>query len=212
MPPKKTKRDEIRTVISSMQSHQGLVIVVSGPSGAGKTSVCEKLVAKSPDLSISVSFTTRRPRKGEKNGRHYYFVSKQEFLEECGAGRFLEWAEVHGHCYGTPRDYIEQQIQAGKHTVLDIDVQGARAMKEAYRDAVLIFLVPPSLAELERRLKGRKSDSPDDISIRLKVWAREFSCYPMYDYLVINGDIGETVETIHAIIKAEKYRTSRLNA
>lgn len=186
------------------------MVVVSAPSGAGKTTVCEKLVAKAPDLRMSISFTTRRPRKGEKNGEHYYFVSKSKFQEELDRGRFLEWAEVHGHFYGTPRDLIEKQILAGKDTVLDIDVQGARRIKDSLSEAVLIFLVPPSLAELKKRLRGRKSDSPDDISTRLKIWSVEFNCYPVYDYLIVNDSVDKAVESIHAIIKAERCRTARL--
>lgn len=194
-----------------MKSRNGLVIAVSAPSGAGKTTLCENLVARAPDLSISVSFTTRRPRKGEENAKHYHFVSRKIFEEERDRGRFLEWANVHGHYYGTPRDFIEKQIRAGRDTVLDIDVQGTRAIKEVYPGAVLIFIVPPSLAELKKRLKGRGSDSPDDVDMRLNIWAREFNCHPVYDYLVVNEDAEKAVENLHAIIKAERCRTTRLN-
>jgi guanylate kinase len=204
------QQDEIKQVVSSIQSRRGMAVVISAPSGTGKTTVCEQLVAVAPELSLSVSYTTRRPRAGEKDGTHYYFVSKKKFREELERGEFLEWAKVHGHYYGTPRGYLEERIRAGRDTILDIDVQGARAIKEALDDAVLIFLVPPSRTELRRRLKGRKSDSPADIDTRLGISAREFSCYPLYDYLVLNSNTDEAVGDLQAIIRAERCRTSRV--
>ena len=210
MVSKSTQPDDIASVVSTLRSRRGLVIVVSAPSGAGKTTVCERLLAEMPELRMSVSFTTRRPRRGEKNEQHYHFVTKRKFREERDRGRFLEWAEVHGHFYGTPRDFIEKRIRSGKDTVLDIDVQGARAVKEAIPGAVLIFLLPPSLAELEQRLRARSSDSARDIGIRIRKAAAEFSCYPhMHDYLVINEDIEEAVGNLQAIIKAERCRVGR---
>jgi len=209
MARKPARQDDIEVVVSKIKSRRGLIIVVSAPSGAGKTTICERLVSEAPELSLSVSFTTRRPRKGERDGTQYYFVSKEKFLQERDEGRFLEWAEVHGHFYGTPRDFIEKRVQAGRDTVLDIDVQGARAIKETHREAILIFLVPPSFNELERRLKERKSDTPDDIDARLNIWAREFSCHPAYDYLVLNENVDEAVANLHSIMRAERCRTSR---
>ncbi len=212
MATQRTKADPIAPVVSALRSRKGLIIVVSAPSGAGKTTVCERLLADMPELAMSVSYTTRRPRKGEKNGKDYFFVAKKTFLDELDRGRFLESAEVHGHYYGTPRDLLEKRIRAGKDTVLDIDVQGAYSIGQAFPDAVLILLMPPSLAELERRLKGRGSDKSKDIERRLWKASREFSCHPRFDYLVVNEDIDEAVEDLKSIVRAERRRADRLNS
>lgn len=207
----KPKSDPIVPVVEALRSRKGLVIVVSAPSGAGKTTVCEKLLAEMPELSMSVSYTTRRPRKGERNGKDYYFVSKKKFLEERDRGLFLEWAEVHGYYYGTPRDFLERRVRAGKDTVLDIDVQGAYKIGRAFPEAVLILLLPPSLTELGKRLKRRGSDSAKDINVRLRNAKAEFHCHPTFDYLVVNDDVEEAVENLKAIIRAERVRTGRLS-
>jgi guanylate kinase len=188
-----------------------LVIVVSAPSGTGKTTVCGKLLADMTEMRRSVSFTTRRPRKGEKEGQHYHFVTRKQFQEERDKGRFVECAEVHGYLYGTPRDFLEKRLRAGKDTVLVIDVQGARAIKESFPEAVLIFLLPPSFEELKRRLKMRGRVVPEDVDLRLRNAAAEFSCYRAYDYLVVNDDVAEAAEILRAIITAERCRASRLN-
>lgn len=207
----KLKSDPIVPVVEALRSRKGLVIVVSAPSGAGKTTVCEKLLAEMPELSMSVSYTTRRPRKGERNGKDYYFVSKKKFLEERDRRLFLEWAEVHGYYYGTPRDFLERRVRAGKDTVLDIDVQGAYKIGRAFPEAVLILLLPPSLTELGKRLKRRGSDSAKDINVRLRNAKAEFHCHPTFDYLVVNDDVEEAVENLKAIIRAERVRTGRLS-
>lgn len=207
----KPKSDPIVPVVEALRSRKGLVIVVSAPSGAGKTTVCEKLLAEMPELSMSVSYTTRRPRKGERNGKDYFFVSKKKFLEERDRGLFLEWAEVHGYYYGTPRDFLERRTRAGKGTVLDIDVQGAYKIGRAFPEAVLILLLPPSLTELGKRLKRRGSDSAKDINVRLRNAKAEFHCHPTFDYLVVNDDVEEAVENLKAIIRAERVRTGRLS-
>jgi len=210
MASKPARQDDIEIVVAKIKSRRGLIIVVSAPSGTGKTTLCERLVSEAPGVSLSVSFTTRKPRKGERDGVQYHFVSQKHFLHEREEGRFLEWAEVHGHYYGTPRDLVEKQVRAGKDTLLDIDVQGARAIKDAYREAILIFLVPPSFEKLESRLKGRKSEAPEEIQARLSICAREFSCHPAFDYLVLNENIDEAVAALHAIVKAERCRTARI--
>ncbi|UCD57484.1 MAG: guanylate kinase [Candidatus Hydrogenedentota bacterium] len=186
------------------------MVVVSAPSGTGKTTVCEKLLTEMPDMCRSISLTTRRPREGERNGQHYYFVTPGRFQAERERGRFVESAEVHGYLYGTPRDFLEKQIEAGKDTMLVIDVQGARAIRQCFPEAVLIFLLPPSLTELKRRLKARSCDSKEDIGVRLKSAAAEFSCYRAYDYLVVNENVAEAVDSLKAIVAAERCRSSRL--
>jgi len=202
----------MKSVASALRSRRGLAVVVSAPSGTGKTTVCEKLVAEEPWIVKSISFTTRPRRKGEREGDHYYFVTRKRFQEERAGGRFLEWAEVHDYLYGTPRDYLEKQMRAGKDVMLDIDVQGARAIKGVVPGALLIFLLPPSLAELEGRLRGRSSDSADDISARLRNATVEFGCYRMYDYLVVNEDVNEAARIVKSIIMAEKCREDRLES
>ena len=210
MAQRKPKSDPIAPVVEALRSRNGLIIVVSAPSGAGKTTVCEKLLAEMPELVMSVSYTTRRARKGERDGKDYCFVSKEKFLAERSRGLFLEFAEVHGHYYGTPRDFLEKRIRAGKDTVLDIDVQGAYKISRAFPGAVLILLLPPSLGELGNRLKRRGSDSAKDINVRLSNATAEFRCYPMYDYLVVNDDVDEAVENLKAIVRAERVRAGRL--
>ena len=205
------KPDEIASTVSALRSRNGLVIVVSAPSGTGKTTVCKRLLEQMPDVGRSVSFTTRPSRKDEIQGRDYHFVTKKEFEDERSTGRFVESAKVHGQLYGTPRDALAKRIKAGKDTILVIDVQGARAVKEAFPEAVLIFLLPPSLAELERRLRLRSTGSREDIGVRLRNAAAEFSCFRTYDYLVVNDSIEEAAATLKAIIIAERHRTGRLN-
>jgi guanylate kinase len=163
-----------------------------------------------PELVMSISYTTRKPRKGEENARDYVFVSKEEFLKAREEGLFLEWAEVHGRLYGTPRDYLERRIENGDDTVLDIDVQGAELIRAAIPDAVLVLLMPPSLDELERRLRGRGSDSAEDIRIRLDNAIAEFERNSMFDYFVVNEDLEKAVESLEAIIRAERRRADRL--
>ena len=153
MSQQQPKPDPIVSVVSSLRLRKGLVIVVSAPSGAGKTTVCEELLHEMPGLAVSVSYTTRRRRKSEKDGRDYHFVTKKKFQEELDRGLFLEWAEVHGYYYGTPRDFLERRAKAGKDTVLDVDVQGAYSISKAFPKAVLILLLPPSQKELGKRLK-----------------------------------------------------------
>ena len=206
----KANSDEIDAVVSRLRSRDGLIVVVSAPSGAGKTTVCKKVAAEDSNVVKSVSVTTRPRRKTERDGVHYYFVSRKKFLEELEKGRFLEWAQVHGYLYATPRDFLEKQIRDGRDIVLDIDVQGARAVKKAFPEAVLVFLLPPSLAVLERRLRGRCSESPEDIRTRLRNTAAEFSCYPTYDYVVVNDNVDRAACDLRAIINAEKCRVHRL--
>ena len=186
----------------------GVALVVSGPSGAGKSTVCRGLRAQWPDLHFSVSCTTRTPRPGETNGVEYTFLSPDEFRTRIAQGAFLEHAEVHGNYYGTPRSEVEPFVEAGADVLLDIDVQGARQVRESVQrnglaDRVLFaFLAPPSLAELETRLRGRGTESEDVIQRRLANARREMDAWGEYDYLVVNDEVELAVARLLAILTA----------
>ncbi len=201
---------EPEKLVEALHSRRGLAIVVSAPSGTGKTTVSSEVLAHMPDVFHSVSVTTRPPRKQERHGKEYFFVSHEEFREQLKSGLLVEWAEVHGYLYGTPRKYLEERIQAGKDTVLDIDVQGGASLRKMFREALLIFLMPPSMAELERRLRSRSSDSDRDIAVRLQNALKEIEQHHIYDYLVVNDDVKKAARVIQSIIVAERHRMSRL--
>ncbi|GAB4345574.1 MAG: guanylate kinase [Candidatus Abyssubacteria bacterium] len=203
-------RNELDAAVSALHARRGLLIVVSAPSGTGKTTVCERLLQMMPEVKRSVSLTTRPRRPDEKNGEHYYFVSKNAFLDERARGRLAEWAEVHGHLYGTPRDALEKRMRAGNDTVLVIDVHGAHSIRQAYHEAVLVFLLPPSWDELEKRLRKRGPAPANQIALRLRNAAAEFGCYPNYDYVVVNDNIDKAASTLQAILIAERHRVNRL--
>lgn len=189
---------------------RGILLVVSGPSGAGKGTLCRELLKRTPSLQLSVSATTRPPRPGEKDGVHYFFVGRDDFLKMAGEGRFLEWAEVYGHYYGTPGDFVLSSLEKGEDVLLEIDIQGALQVKEKIPEAVLVFVVPPSREELARRLFLRGSDAPCEIEKRLGCAASEVRLAVRYDYVVINDDLPRAVENIQAIVLAEKSRPGRL--
>lgn len=184
-------------------------IVLSAPSGGGKTSICRALLERDPDLAYSLSTTSRPPRAHERTGRDYDFVSREAFERMIADGVFLEHAEVHGHLYGTRRDLFEERLASGRDVVLDIDVQGALNLRKASGKAVLIFVLPPSLAVLEERLRGRGSDTEETIRRRLKNASAEIAEAWVFDYLVMNEDLDETIDAIRAIITAERQRASR---
>lgn len=186
---------------------KGLLFVVSGPSGAGKGTICRKL-KEIVDIELSVSMTTRAPRPGEEEGKSYYFVTEKEFLEMEARGGLLEHAYVYGNYYGTPKDLVMQKLQEGKDVALEIDIQGALQIKEAYPKGVFIFILPPSMAELRKRITGRGSETEDAINIRLGETLKEVSYIDKYDYCVVNGDLKEAVSRVAAIIKAEHSKVS----
>ncbi len=189
----------------------GQLFILSAPSGAGKTTILKKVMQKIVKLEFSVSHTTREPRKGEKNGVDYHFVPVEEFKGMIDEGLFLEWAEVHGNFYGTSRPAVLEQLKKGIDIILDIDVQGAAIITEdASLDSVSIFVAPPSLAELERRLRGRGTDSEETIRIRLGNAGKEMAAAEKYDYLVINDELDEAAETLRAVLIAERSRSHRL--
>jgi guanylate kinase len=194
--------------MEKQKNTEGLLIIISSPSGGGKTTVRDRLFELIPDLYYSVSCTTRKPRQGEIHGRDYYFIALDEFLEKKEKGEFLEHAEVFGSFYGTPKKDIDDTLKKGRDVLLDIDTQGAMQIKSK-REAVLIFILPPSLEILKGRLYNRKTDSESEIWKRFKDAERELKFVLQYDYAVINDNIEMTVEKIKSIILAERYRVGR---
>jgi guanylate kinase len=189
---------------------QRMLVVVSAPSGAGKTSLCEWVIRAVPGVAHSVSHTTRPPRAHEEHGRDYFFVGETEFRSLIAAGAFAEWAEVHGHLYGTPAKALEGALGRGLDVLLDIDTHGARQLRQRYPEAVSVFIMAPSMAELEARLRERNSNSPGDIARRLSRAKEEIAAWRQYDFLIINRDVKEAVDQLATIIQAERCRTSRL--
>ena len=182
---------------------KGKLLVLSGPSGAGKSTGVSKLMERRGDVCFSVSATTRAPRPGEQDGVNYFFVTRERFEEMVRTGELLEHAEYVGNCYGTPRAYVEQRLEAGYNVILDIEVQGARQVMEAAPEAVLVFLIPPTLAELERRLRARGTESDEVIRGRLER-AKEECRSDFYRYIVINDDADTAAKELDAIITAEQ--------
>jgi guanylate kinase len=189
---------------------RGTLVVVSAPSGAGKTTLCHEVRTLVPDLYYSVSYTTRTPRLGETNGTDFFFVTDGAFTAMRARDEFAEWAEVHGHLYGTPAKALEGALGRGLDVLLDIDTHGARQLRQRYPEAVSIFIMAPSMAELEARLRERNSNSPGDIARRLSRAKEEIAAWRQYDYLIINRDVKEAVDQLATIIQAERCRTSRL--
>ncbi|ADG82658.1 guanylate kinase [Thermincola potens] len=187
----------------------GLLLVISGPSGTGKGTVCRALVEKHPSIVYSVSATTRPPRTGEVDGVNYFFLGEEEFLQKVKEGGFVEWAKVYGNYYGTPKDALLANLAAGKDVILEIDIQGAMQVKEKFPKGVFIFIMPPSLKELQKRICTRGTDSAEVIAKRMNSAAGEMKSYSNYDYIVVNERVGEAVAAIEAIIFAEKHRASR---
>jgi guanylate kinase len=190
---------------------QGLLFVVSAPSGTGKTSLCQELVATIPDVRYSISYTTRPRRATEVAAKHYHFVDQKTFRAMIEADEFLEWAEVYGHLYGTPRVPLRQWRQEGIDVLLDIDTQGAAQIRQREPSGVSIFLLPPSLAVLRRRLQNRQSDAPEEIARRLKKAKEEVKAYREYQYVVINDDFKSAYKELEAIVLAERNKTSALD-
>ena len=188
---------------------RGLLIVVSGPSGAGKGTIIRKLLPQLPDARLSISCTTRGMRPGERDGVDYFFISAERFEEMVQNGEFLEYANVFGmNRYGTPRPYVEQTLEEGKDLFLEIDVEGGRNVKKAMPEALLVFLQPPDTAELERRLRGRATETEAQIEKRLATARDELMCTSYYDYVVVNDDIDRCTQEILRIILEEKERRS----
>jgi guanylate kinase len=185
--------------------------VVSAPSGAGKTTLCREARLHIPDLAYSVSATTRAPRQGEVDGVDFRFVSEREFRALLDCGELAEWATVHGNMYGTPARALEAALADGRDILLDIDTQGAAQLRARYPEAVLVFIVAPSLAELEQRLRERGAEKEHDIARRLARAKEEIALWRTYDYLIVNRDVKEALDQLLAVIQAERCRTARLS-
>jgi guanylate kinase len=191
-------------------SRRGTLFVVSAPSGAGKTTLCREIRLRLPDLAYSVSVTTRPPRPGEIDGADFRFVGAPEFRAMLARGEFAEWATVHGNLYGTRARALEDALATGRDVLLDIDTQGAAQLRARYPDAVLIFILAPSVKELEQRLRERRSDMDADIERRLVRAREEIALWRQYDYLIVNRDVKEAMEQLESIILAERCRVARL--
>lgn len=189
---------------------RGLLIVISGPSGVGKGTVRKALFQKKGhDLVYSVSMTTRQPREGEVEGKDYYFVSKEEFEERIKQGKFLEYTKFVGNYYGTPLDKVEEQLDEGKEVVLEIEVEGAKQVRKKMRDAIFIFIAPPTMADLKARLKSRGTESDEIIKERYEKACREIGLAYLYNYIVVNDTVENAADKIMAIIRSEHARTIR---
>jgi guanylate kinase len=189
---------------------EGVIFIVSAPSGAGKTTLVKRLLEAMPDLTLSVSYTTRAARPGEVAGKDYHFVTQRRFIAMRSRGAFAEWAEVHGSLYGTPRRPLERIVQSGRDVLLDIDVQGARQLRKCYGAAVSIFILPPSWKELKKRLTRRGTDQRQEIQRRLENARQELREISQYDYFLLNSDLRESLEWLKSIVRAERSKVARV--
>ncbi|SHJ43854.1 guanylate kinase [Hathewaya proteolytica DSM 3090] len=187
--------------------NKGLLVILSGPSGSGKGTICKELL-KRDDFTLSISATTRNPRNGEINGKSYYFLSREEFMDRIYENEFLEYAEVYGNYYGTPKKMVMDTLNSGMNVLLEIDIQGALNVKDIYKEAVMIFIAPPSMEELKNRIVGRNSETEESLNIRFQSAYEELKYVPQYDYLVKNNNLEDAVADVGAILRAENLRVS----
>lgn len=190
---------------------KGKVFIISAPSGAGKTTLCSEILRMMPNIRFSVSYTTRKPRPGEVDGKDYLFVSEDIFKKMIEQGEFIEWAEVHGNLYGTSRKVINDIIESGKDVMLDIDVQGAQQMRNNFKGGIYIFVLPPSLDALRKRLRDRGQNSPEEIERRVKRAIEEIREYKRYDYVIVNDVFQDALDALRSIIIAEGKRMTMID-
>ena len=188
---------------------RGLLLVISGPSGAGKGTICKALLDKN-EFWLSVSATTRQPREGEIDGKNYFFITKDNFKERIEKDDFLEYAEVYGNYYGTPKSSVLQMLDSGKDVILEIDIQGALKVKEAFKEGIFIFILPPSMEELKQRIIKRGSETPESLMTRFKSAYKEINYVSKYSYAVVNHTVDEAVKKIEGIVIAERCRVDRM--
>jgi guanylate kinase len=193
-------------------SDRGILVVVSGFSGAGKGTLMNALLDKYPNYALSVSVTTRQPREGEKEGIHYFYRTKEEFEEYIANDRLIEYAQYVKHYYGTPKKYVEEQLASGKDVILEIEVQGALKVKEKMPETLLLFVTPPSADELKKRLEGRGTEQPEIIQSRLEQASREAKYMPDYDYILINDVLDDCVCQMHNLIQSQHNKTEENQA
>ena len=192
-----------------MTKPEGILLVISGPSGAGKGTICKALLEKRPDMAYSISCTTRQPRNGEVDGKNYFFKSREEFENMIANDGFLEHADVYGNYYGTPKAYVMDQVAQGKDIILEIDPQGALQVKKNYPNGVFVFIVPPSLSELSKRIYNRGTDAVDVIQKRLSAATSELAYASKYDYIVVNDEVEKATTKVNNIVSTEHLRAGR---
>jgi len=197
--------------MTTKKKREGTLFVISAPSGAGKSTLCRELLRKVRGIKLSVSYTTRKPRKGEINNRHYTFISQKRFKNMISRGEFAEWAMVHGNLYGTSVNRLKKLSKEGYDIILDIDVQGAIQVKNNYRNAVYIFILPPSMEILKQRLKNRKTESEEAITLRLERAKDEISGYKEYDYVIINEKLERAYRDLESIIISTRLKTENMD-
>ncbi|EOD01309.1 guanylate kinase [Caldisalinibacter kiritimatiensis] len=189
--------------------NKGLLIVLSGPSGAGKGTICKAFLKENKDFILSVSATTRKPREGEIDGVNYFFITKEDFEKKIQNDEFLEYASVYGSYYGTPKSFVIENLNKGKDVILEIDIQGALQIKERYPEGVFIFIVPPSMKELRNRIEKRGTETEEAINERFSSAFNELNFASKYDYVVVNDEVNKAVKRIEAIVMAEKCKIER---
>jgi guanylate kinase len=191
---------------------RGILFVVSSPSGGGKGTLIQRVLKRIPDLSYSVSFTTRTPRSGEVDGREYFFVTREKFEQMAADNEFLEWANVHGKLYGTSRKQVFKEVSEGRDIILEVDVQGAASVRSLVPDSVSVFILPPSFEVLKQRLEARGTDSPEELELRLRNAPVELNDYSAFQYMILNDDLDQAVDQLAAIVYAERARLVRQEA